>query len=144
MPLLELAWPSDGWYSERITAAEGAACLIGAFIQERPVAHLDLRSEPYYAVVRDTFPTCFEINAMLVHDGLNRSRGIGSRLIQFAESLCASAAVAQLGLAVALDNGRAATLYARLGFEPAGSPFHPYGGTEPTHQYLTKAMPVGS
>ena len=50
----------------------------------------------------------------------HRSRGIGSELLSHAEILAAQNGYRQIGLAVAIDNPRAMSLYERRGYVDAG------------------------
>ena len=49
-----------------------------------------------------------------------RSRGIGSRLLDYAEELVQHRGAPQLALGVAVDNPRARSLYERHGFQDSG------------------------
>lgn len=66
-----------------------------------------------------------------------RGRGVGSRLIRHAESLCRVRGVQRLGLGVnPTDNLRAKELYERLGYQNAGEPprYDIYAVTDETGQ----------
>jgi ribosomal protein S18 acetylase RimI-like enzyme len=59
------------------------------------------------------------LEALLVHPAY-RSRSIGSQILEASEELVRSRGRHQLGLAVAVDNSRARTLYRRLGYRDLG------------------------
>lgn len=81
-----------------------------------------------------------------------RDRGVGSRLICYAEALCRARNIQRLGLGVnPIENPRAKALYERLGYQDAGEPprYDVYAVTDETGQrclyedcwiLLTKAL----
>ena len=69
---------------------------------------------------RLAFPMSVEINHLHVRPEL-RGCGVGTSLIRAAEDLVASRGLRQVGLAVSIENSRAARLYARLGYQRTGT-----------------------
>lgn len=59
------------------------------------------------------------VEALLVHPAY-RSRSIGSQILAAAEALVRRRGLGRIGLAVAVENGRARALYARLGYRDLG------------------------
>ena len=62
---------------------------------------------------------CPDVEDLFVHPD-HRSRGIGARLLDHAESLAREREFPRIGLGVAVDNPRARILYERLGYEDTG------------------------
>ncbi|MFF0012477.1 GNAT family N-acetyltransferase [Streptomyces sp. NPDC005374] len=97
----------------------GESTYLIAWLAERPVGHAELRWVGCdAAAVRAARPGCPEINGLGVWPEELRSRGIGTALIHTAEELTLERGITAVGLGVAKDNPRAATLYARLGYAP--------------------------
>ena len=60
------------------------------------------------------------VEALLVHPDL-RSRSVGTQILAAAEALVRHRGIRRIGLAVAVANVRARTLYERLGYQDAGA-----------------------
>ena len=59
------------------------------------------------------------VEALLVHPSF-RSRSVGSQILDAAEALVQRRGLDRIGLAVAVENGRARALYERLGYRDLG------------------------
>lgn len=95
----------------------GAAVYLLAWEGRRLRGRLTLLAESKYDNVRAMLGTLPEVNALTVRPN---GRGIGTRLVRAAEALAKERGADRLGIAVSVDNERAARLYRRLGFEDAG------------------------
>ena len=92
--------------------------------------------------VNEQFPDCPELNGLDVWPPARRSRGIGTALINEAESRVRDRGFALLGLGVNDDNPRAAALYLRLGFRETGCHYlDRYFGIDSQGQRLDFADP---
>ncbi|TXS45990.1 GNAT family N-acetyltransferase [Streptomyces sp. uw30] len=97
----------------------GESTYLVAWLEGRPVGHVEMRWIGCDApAVRTARPGCPEINGLGVWPEELRSRGIGTALVQAAETLARERGITVVGIGVAKDNPRAAALYARLGYEP--------------------------
>jgi ribosomal protein S18 acetylase RimI-like enzyme len=101
----------------RIEAHEsGYATFLLAWENETPVGYLLIKWNGSDArVVQRHMGRCPELDGITVAEG-QRSRGIGTTLIQEAERLVANAGFEAVALAVGIDNPRAQALYERLGY----------------------------
>jgi ribosomal protein S18 acetylase RimI-like enzyme len=95
---------------------------------DRPVGHLFVEWDgTRREAVRSAMPDCPpNLSDIAVHPA-RQSRGIGSRLMEAAESLAARRGYERVGLSVALDNVRARALYERRGYVDAGLGPHQAG-----------------
>jgi GNAT superfamily N-acetyltransferase len=67
--------------------------------------------------------TCPDVEDLFVLEAF-RSRGVGSRILQEAETLAAARGFRRIGLSVDVRNPRAHALYTRLGYRDAGLGSH--------------------
>ncbi|MFI7414371.1 GNAT family N-acetyltransferase [Streptomyces sp. NPDC049627] len=106
------------FHARRFARQEAGECTyLVAWLDGRPVGHTEMRWIGCAAPeVRDVRPECPEIGGLAVWPEELRSRGIGSELIRAAENLGRERGLAEAGIGVAMDNPRAAALYARLGY----------------------------
>lgn len=118
-------WAASGKHRDRLTRqrADGVVYLV-AWLGNLPVGHGLLKwngsdDEPMSSEL-DGCPE-FEDLFVVPH---HRSRGMGSELLGRAEILAARKGYRQIGLAVAIDNHRARSLYERRGYVDAGSGEH--------------------
>ena len=101
-----------------LQASEDVDYLI-AWQGEEAVGHLLLRWQgPTEEYLRERVESIPYIEALAVKEEL-RSRGIGSRLLAFAEARVRERGLAKLGLAVGVENLAALALYARRGYQLA-------------------------
>lgn len=104
------------WLSQQ---DEGSVAYLVAWLEERPVGHgLIHWAGARDAEVRALLGHCPEIYSLAVVEEL-QSRGIGTRLVRALEELAARRGFARAGLAVALANPAARSLYERLGYRKA-------------------------
>jgi GNAT superfamily N-acetyltransferase len=98
----------------------GDAIYLFAWHNERPVGHVLLvLAGPSKEPMRSALRNCSHISDLFVVPDC-WSRGIGTRLMDEAESLAAQHGSIQAGLDVAIDNDRAIALYERRGYVDLG------------------------
>jgi ribosomal protein S18 acetylase RimI-like enzyme len=152
--LLERQMPrTPGVHQQRFESQRrGEGEYLIAWEGDRPVGHLFIewdgtRREAVRSAMVDCPPNLSDV---AVHPE-RRSRGIGSQLMEAAESLAARRGHERVGLSVALDNVRARALYERRGYadaglgpNQAGYPYVDRTGQERWHEerviYLVKAL----
>lgn len=104
------------WLSQQ---DDGSVAYLVASLEERPVGHgLIHWAGARDPEVRALLGECPEIYSLAVVEEL-QSRGIGTLLVRALEELAGSRGFARTGLAVALENPAARSLYERLGYERA-------------------------
>lgn len=110
-PIVNSAWRDPQGSHRVLDYVTGAGCCFIATVDERDVGfiHLD--------VTRDQL----HVGALVVEPRL-RSRGLGRRMLAWAEGRALELGMPQIGLWVETNNPRAIRLYRTLGYEPAGSP----------------------
>lgn len=102
----------------RWQARDEAAYLLALF-DGQLIGHLFLKWDgPFAGHLTPHLPACAEVEDFVV-DPFHRSRGVGTRLLDLAEDLTRERNLAALGLGVGIDNRRAQSLYARVGFRRA-------------------------
>ncbi len=99
---------------------EGSLLYLFAWLGNLPLGHAVLKwagttDEPMASKLK----RCPDISDLFVHEE-HRSRGIGTRLLETAETLAKEQKYPQIGLSVGLDNIRARVMYERRGFRDAG------------------------
>jgi GNAT superfamily N-acetyltransferase len=121
---LEAAMPSglDRRHEQRFRRQE---CELGtylvAWLDGVPVGKGEIRWDGCAAPeVARLFPGCPEVNGLDVWPPEQRSRGIGTAILQTAEGLAVARGLERVGLGVTDDNVRAARLYLRLGYTETG------------------------
>jgi ribosomal protein S18 acetylase RimI-like enzyme len=121
--LLERYMPTGGTEAHAYHFREqqaGRCTYLTAWVTELPVASCVVRWNGCYAPeVRQAFPACIEINNLNVRQDA-RSRGIGTKLVDAAETRVESRRGAMVGIGVGDENARASSLYARLGYADTG------------------------
>jgi ribosomal protein S18 acetylase RimI-like enzyme len=98
----------------------GEAVYLFAWHEGQPVGHVMLvLTGPSKEPLRSALRSCAHISDLFVVPGY-WSRGIGTRLMDEAETLAARRGFIQIGLDVAIDNDRAIALYERRGYKDLG------------------------
>ena len=124
LDLLEEERPSgrSRFHDRRLARqAAGVSTYLIAWIGGLPHGHGEVRWDGGDAAeVTTRFPGCVLISALDVWPAPMRSRGIGTALIAEAERMAGARGSSRIGLGVADDNPRAATLYLRLGYTECG------------------------
>ena len=117
LSLLEKALPSSFHHQRLQRQNAGKSTYLVAWIDGSPVGNLDLRwSGNEQPAVVEKFPNCPELNGIEVCRE-RRSRGIGSALIEAAESQAKEKGYTVVGMGVDTTNDRAKELYLKLGYE---------------------------
>jgi len=122
-------WGAPAKHLERLARqSEGAIVYLVAWYHDVPVGHVFIvwggaTDEP----MRSQLADCADLQDLFVAPGY-RCRGVGSRLLDEAETLVTQRGFPRLGLGAAVDNTRARNLYQRKGFEDAGFGEYPSGG----------------
>jgi ribosomal protein S18 acetylase RimI-like enzyme len=116
--------PEDGLARRR----EGSGDFVIAFLDGVPVGYLALYWEAEPNAPPEWHGTVPNLSAFIVLEKY-RSRGIGTEMMRDAERLTRQAGFLRLGLGVGVDNQRARSLYARLGYVDAGLPEVTDGGS---------------
>jgi GNAT superfamily N-acetyltransferase len=103
----------------------GAVAYLIAWEGQVPIGHMlihwtGLQNEPITAQL----DSCAEIEDFVIRQDL-RSRGIGRRMLAFAEDLARQRGFRQLGLGVGLGNPRARALYDAVGYHDSGLGVYP-------------------
>ncbi|AEV84826.1 acetyltransferase [Actinoplanes sp. SE50] len=97
---------------------QGLSTFLTAWADGIPVGAGDILWQGCEAAeVHERYPDCPEINGLAVWPAEQQSRGIGTAIIQTAETLAARRGYHHIGLGVDDQNPRAAALYLRLGFQ---------------------------
>ena len=111
----------DEKHSVRLARQEaGEACYLTAWLDGDPVGHAFLLwAGPDHDDLLLRLPRTTLVEDLVVHPDL-RGRGIGTCLLQRAESLTRLRSIPHLSLGVADGNTAARRLYERLGFRDAG------------------------
>lgn len=117
-------WPKGrplALHLERLARQQtGDTVYLFAWHEERPVGHVLLvLTGPSKEPMRSNLPNCAHISDLFVVPDY-WSQGIGTRLMDEAETLAVEHSFIQIGLDVAIDNDRAMTLYERRGYKDAG------------------------
>ena len=122
--VLEAAMPTglDRRHETRLRRQDaGLSAYLVAWDGEVPIACGEIRWNGCDAPeVAARFPTCPEVNALIVWPSERRGSGIGSALLAAAEDTVRSRGIDHIGLGVDDDNPRAARLYLRLGYGETG------------------------
>ncbi len=110
-------WAASGKHRERFVKQQGGrAVYLVAWYKNVPVGHALLQwdgstDEP----AASELGQCPDVEDLFVCPNY-RSKGIGSLLLDFAESLARQWGYSRIGLGVAIDNPRAQSLYVRRGY----------------------------
>lgn len=124
--LLEHGAPSDAEPSFHAIRygrqQDGLSTYLVAWDGARPTGSCEVRWDgPAARDVRETQEDCPEINGLVVWPESMRGRGVGTALINAAESLARERGRRRIGLGVETRNSRAASLYSRLGYSAIAS-----------------------
>jgi len=102
---------TSGWDDRRVVEILRDDLVFVAMEENRPAGYVALTRDPDGAVV---------IEQILVAPGHER-RGVGRRLLSWAQGYAISERSPSLRIVVERDNERARSLYGRAGFQPAGA-----------------------
>ena len=120
VPVIEAAMRSPGrsqFHLRRFTEQRsGASEYLIAWLDGKPVGHLNLRWSSHEEPVLRLLGSFPEINALGVWPPELRSLGLGRALVAEAEARARARGADRIGLAVGLENHRARALYVTLGF----------------------------
>ena len=158
IPRLERELPFEdvcpGKYYEYYSLQQsGAGVSLTGWQGVRPIAHaLVCWRGPVREPMASSLKRCAHLSAFHVHPDC-RSRGVGTDLLKWTESVVRARGYRHIGLSVDVDNSRARLLYDRLGYVDAGfAPFaHRWSYTDPSgvrhgHEevciYLVKVLGV--
>lgn len=120
---LEDSMPSHGagvHASHFVRQESGSATYLVAWVDDVPIGVGVISWDGWRSPeARASLPECVEIAHLQVHPD-SQGQGVGTALIGRAEELIAARGRGVAGLGVGVDNVRAATLYARLGYVDSG------------------------
>lgn len=115
-----MPWRKPGRHAERtINQRRGSGVYLIAWKAGSPVGHAFVKWPGDLSSRQARAERCTEVEDLYVVPG-EREHGIGSALLDAAESASLSEGHDRIGLAVALENDSARRLYARHGFRDAG------------------------
>ena len=118
-----LAYGTPGKHRRRLAEQEEGTCVYAiAWVGDRPVGHVLVKwAGSAEAPVRDAVADCPDVEDLFVAPD-QRSRGIGTQLLEAAELLVRNSGYERIGLSVGADNPRARALYERRGYRELGIP----------------------
>ena len=118
---IDFDWAALHKHGERFVKQQaGEAVYLVAWHRDIPVGHALLRwNGPSDHPIVFRLDRCPDVEDLFVSPGY-RSKGIGSRLLDTAESLAKQKGYSQLGIGVDIDNPSARSLYERKGFRDTG------------------------
>ena len=127
-------WAAFGKHAERcINQQEGDVTYLVAWLEDLPVGHTLIEwNGPDVEPMASQLLSCPEIEDLFVVPKYRRM-GVGSLMLDHAESLALQRGYIQIGLGVDIDNPRARRLYERRGYKDAG-----YGEYTTSWSYLDR------
>ena len=122
-------WAASGKHRERFVKQQGGRVVYPvAWHENAPVGHALLQWDGSTdELIAPELDHCPDIEDLFVSPDY-RSKGIGSQLLDFAESLARRERYSRIGLGVGIDNPQARSLYEHRGYRDSGLGEYVTGG----------------